>query len=127
MNIIRLAYILLSVPVLVNLFVSIFLFAAGTTPEFTGYLGGAAAGAMMAYYWFWEIIKASSSGPIKLFKILGAGFLIKLVIMVAVLAIGTRFTSFNRMYFAAAFLFSVMSASVVEIWYFVSISRLGKK
>ena len=116
-------FILLSLPFAINVIVSIFIaIYSQRPPDFIGYFSGTIVGVVIIYFWFWEIVKAASEGTIKLLKIMGWGFLFKLILILLVVLCGRYFDQFNQIYFAYSFLISIMSATIIEILYFSSLS-----
>jgi len=115
-------FILLSLPVVINIIISAYFAMSNPKPDFIGYLSGSIVGAVMIYFWFWEIIKASSRGTVKLLKVMGLGFLFKLILILIIVLGGSYFVQFNQFYFAFSFLISIMSATIIEILYFNSLS-----
>jgi len=115
-------FVLLSLPFVINIIISAYFAMSNPRPDFIGYLSGSIVGAVMIYFWFWEIVKASLQGTIKLLKIMGLGFLFKLVFILVIVLGGGYFAQLNQFYFAFAFLISIMSATIIEILYFNSLS-----
>ena len=122
MNKMKRWFILLSLPVVINIIISAYFAMSNPKPDFIGYLSGSIVGAVMIYFWFWEIIKASSRGTVKLLKVMGLGFLFKLILILIIVLGGSYFVQFNQFYFAFSFLISIMSATIIEILYFNSLS-----
>jgi hypothetical protein len=121
-NKIKLWLILLLLPFVLNLTVSAYIAASNPRPDFIGYLSGSIAGVLIIYFWFWEIVKAASKGTIELLKIMGWGFLFKLILILVIVFVGRYFDQFNQLYFVFSFFVSVMSATVIEILYFNSLN-----
>jgi len=115
-------FILLSLPVVINIIISAYFAMSNPKPDFIGYLSGSIVGAVMIYFWFWEIIKASSQGTIKLLKIMGWSFLFKIIFILIIVLGGKYFDQFNQFYFAFSFLISIMLATIIEVLYFNSLS-----
>ena len=115
-------FIFLLFPVAINIIVSAYIAVSKPLPDFVGYFSGSLIGAVLIYFWFWEIVKAASKGTIELLKIMGWGFLVKIILILLVIIGGRFFDQFNQFYFVFAFLVSVMSAMAIEIFYFYSLN-----
>ena len=122
MNKVKRWFVFLSVPFVINIIISAYIAMSNPRPDFIGYLSGSIVGAIIIYFCFWEIVKASAQGTIKLLKIMGWSFLFKFILILVVILGGQYFDQFNQIFFAFSFLISVMSATIIEILYFNSLS-----
>ena len=122
MNKVKWWFVLLSLPFVINIIISVYIVMSNRMPDFVGYLSGTITAAAIVYFCFWEITKAVSQGTIKLLKIMALGFLAKLVFISIAVFGGSFFEQFNQFYFVISFFIFIISATIIEILYFYSLS-----
>lgn len=122
------AVFLMCIPVAFNAAVSVYLFQGGVTPAFQGYVTGTVLSAVFSFFWIWQVKKGIASNPMVMLKVTFWGFLLKLSVLALVTFGGYKLVSFNRVYFAAAFLAGVVLSLLVEVWFYFSLVKAaGKK
>jgi len=124
----RVAVILSFIPAFINIgvLVSGYGFLNFTEPQLTGYFMGTILAIVLSVIWLIQVKGASGSHAIKLFKVTFKGFLIKLVVFVIFIAGIYYCIEFSRKFFAASFFLALFLGSLIELWFYSSISKEAK-
>ena len=113
------------IPAAVNLAVSIFLLKTKTPYIFNGYIMAAVLCFLLSLVWLWKVKKGISANFMILlkfvFSLLGLKFFVFLIFMYGVF----NYFSFDRMFFALAFLIATLPAIIIEVWFYLAM-RTGE-
>ena len=120
------ALTLIFLPVLINLLVSIYIFLSMNLFYFAGYLTGTLLSATLVVIWLVQVKIGLGANTIAFFKTTFAGFALKLMIFTLVSVGGYFFFSFDRMFFALAFLSGTLISVILQIRYYLTIIISGK-
>jgi hypothetical protein len=114
---------LLLIPTVINTAVSVYCFFEKTAFQFQGYLAGTILSVVLSYIWIWQVQRGARSNTMVLLKLTFFGFLIKLLIFVVIVYSGFVILSYDKVYFAMAFLLGTISSVFIEIWFYFSIIK----
>jgi len=114
---------LLLFPTVLNSAVSIYCYLEKTAFQFQGYLAGTILSALLSYIWVWQLQRGARSNTMVLLKLTFFGFLIKLIIFFIIVYSGFVILSYDKLYFAFAFLFGTLGSVFIEIWFYFSIIK----
>ncbi|MCP4133438.1 MAG: hypothetical protein GY754_20890 [bacterium] len=120
------AILLMFIPAAINLAISIYFFQTKGWPQFQGYLIGTALCVIFSLSWVLQANKGLKSNFMVLLKLTFFGFLVKLAIFCLFLFGGYLLLGIDRFYFAGAFLLGTVMSLVIEVWFFLSLVKVGK-
>ena len=121
------AVFMMCIPAVITIAVSVYLFVTAGGAPFQGWVTGTVLGILFSFFWVWQVKKGIASNPMVMLKVTFWGFLLKLLVLFLVTFGGYRLIPFDRMYFAGAFVFAVFASVLVEIWFYFSLVKEGKK
>ncbi|PKL37971.1 MAG: hypothetical protein CVV44_12445 [Spirochaetae bacterium HGW-Spirochaetae-1] len=118
------AFILMCLPAILNLSLSGYLHSIpGGTLDFQGYLLGTILSILLSFFWIWQVKKSMASNPMVMLKVIFFGFTLKLAVLGLFVYGGYHVITFNRSYFAVAFLLGILFTVFIELWLYVSVIR----
>jgi hypothetical protein len=121
------AVILLSLPILLNIGITIYCFNYRGIPEFNGYFLGTLLSMFFSIVWIIIARKAITSNIMAMFTITLASFPIKIVFLVAIALGGLFLLNLNQFYFGVSFLLGTILSLFVEVWFLISANKLQRK
>ena len=121
------AVILLSLPILLNVGITVYCFHYRSLPEFKGYFLGTMLSMFFSIVWVIIARKAIISNIMAMFTITLASFPVKILFLAIVALAGLFLLDMNQLYFGASFLIGTILSLFVEVWFLITANRMQRK
>ncbi len=119
--------ILLSLPILLNIGITIYCFQNRSLPEFKGYFLGTMLSMFFSLVWIIIARKAIVSNIMVMFTITLASFPIKILFLAIIALAGLFLLDMNQFFFGASFLLGTILSLFVEVWFLINANRMQNK
>lgn len=121
------AVILTSLPLIINIALTLYCFSTRSLPQFKGYFIGTLLSMFFSIIWIFIARKALLSNILVMFTVSLASFPIK-IIFLALIALGGLFIfGMDHFYFGFAFLLGTILSLFIEVWFLVSANKYIRK
>jgi len=110
-------FLVIAVSVL-NLAAGMYVFFKGTGAQFHGYMTGVVLAIILSGIWLWQVWNGVSVNFIVLLRFMMKGLMLRMAVLLLFIAGLYFFVSFDRLYFAIAFLAGMVLGLIIEVWFY---------
>ncbi len=119
--------ILISIPILLNIGITVYCFNNRSISEFKGYFLGTMLSMFFSLVWIFIARKAVTSNIMVMFTVTLASFPVKIIFLAAIALGGLFFLDMNQIFFGGSFLLGTVLSLFVEVWFLISANRFQRK